>query len=361
MINPDFSSVSLIVHEEKNGLKVELHNHRTRVIAQTAESLGAEKAIEILRALLGLCPITQVNAFKAAQHAITHQNPNHGFSSYDTNIQSLVTAEAILETVRVLSMDLQPFTIHGKVSQECLKTLGELRARLWDLSKSACIDNAALESFNEDLKALIILWFTREKKAIGAIKHTFERFDNIQLDGKGLLFPEEVSNREILKLFLRILQEYPEWALSPQLVGARIPGALARCRSQTDKGRRDPFSIRDLVLARLEELKNFASGLPSPFTVRSINLGNNWGVGLVETARGTLMHFLQIDNNKMRFHIVAPTEWAFQEESPMVDAMNLFIKEKSNAVKSVITGLNLIACAFDPCTKIDVKWPQKEG
>ena len=243
MINPDFSSVSLIVHEEKNGLKVELHNHRTRVIAQTAESLGAEKAIEILRALLGLCPIAQVSAFKAAQHAITHQNPNQGFSSYDTNIQSLVTAEAILETVRVLSMDLQPFTIHGKVSQECLKTLGELRARLWDLSKSACIDNAALESFNEDLKALIILWFTREKKAIGAIKHTFERFDNIQLDGKGLLFPEEVSNREILKLFLRILQEYPEWALSPQLVGARIPGALARCRSQTDKGRRDPFSI----------------------------------------------------------------------------------------------------------------------
>ena len=73
------------------------------------------------------------------------------------------------------------------------------------------------------------------------------------------------------------------------------------------------------------------------------------------------MHFLQIDNNKMRFHIVAPTEWAFQEESPMVDAMNLFIKEKSNAVKSVITGLNLIACAFDPCTKIDVKWPQKGG
>ena len=56
MINPDFSSVSLIVHEEKNGLKVELHNHRTRVIAQTAGSLGAEKAIEILRALLGYCP-----------------------------------------------------------------------------------------------------------------------------------------------------------------------------------------------------------------------------------------------------------------------------------------------------------------
>lgn len=360
MTYPNTSAVLLTVLEKDNRLKVQLTNRRTRGIAQTAEMLGPERTRDILRALLGLCPVAQMSAFDAACKALTDQSTSDGWIKHCNVSQKLVTAEAILETIRVLSMDVQPFTIHGKVSQESLKTIGELRARLWGLSANCSVDNVLLENFLEDLKALVILWFTREKVAINAIKHTFERFDDIVLNGRCLLFPEEITPQAILNLFVQILDQYPDWALCPQLAGSRIPGALARIRSVQSQGRRNNFCIRDMVLARLQELKNYAAGLPSEFRVQGINLGNGWSVGLAETARGSLMHFLNLEKGKMRFHIVAPTEWAFQEDSPMVEAMNTYANKRASAVKSIVTGLNLIACAFDPCTKINVTWPKRD-
>ena len=355
MHSPDLTSVSLHVKEKNHALQVDLHNHRTTVISKTVQSLGADKAPDILRSLLGLCPIAQVCAFEAAREAATGQTIKNL-----SNRNKLITAEAVLETIRVLSMDLQPFTIHGKVSPESLRTIGELRGRLWELSKSPTQDNVALENFLADLKALVILWFAREKIAINAIKHTFERFDDMPMSGQALLFPEEIHKKEILKLFVNILQDYPDWAVSPQWAGARIPGALARIRSVQNQGRRNDFRVRVLVLARLEELKNYASSLLPAFTIESYSLEQGWGAGVVETARGTLMHFLRFENGQMQYHIVAPTEWAFQEESPMVEVMNRYANKRIGAVKSIVTGINLIACAFDPCTRVTVQWPQKE-
>lgn len=355
----DLSTVSLSITEKDQALKVQLHNHRTRAIAQTIQALGPDKAREILRALLGLCPVAQVYAFEAAQKASQSQGTQNPILINECS-QKLVTAEAMLETLRVLSMDMQPYIIHGKVSPESLKTIGELRSKLWALTTNEKPDSVAIEDFLQELKTFIIMWFTREKTVIGAIKHTFERFDDIEIDGKALLFPEEITNREILRLFVKILEEFPEWALSPQLAGARIPGALARSRSVKSQGRRDPFTIRDIVLSRIDELKNYASDLTTALSVQAFYLGDGWGAGIAETARGTLIHFLNYENNKVRFHIVAPTEWTFQEESPIVEVMNTFANKKIHAVKSIITGLNLIGCAFDPCTRFELHWPQKE-
>ena len=136
MHSPDLTSVSLLVKEKNHALQVDLHNHRTTVISKTVQSLGADKAPDILRSLLGLCPIAQVCAFEAAREAATGQTIKNL-----SNRNKLITAEAVLETIRVLSMDLQPFTIHGKVSPESLRTIGELRGRLWELSKSPTQDN----------------------------------------------------------------------------------------------------------------------------------------------------------------------------------------------------------------------------
>ncbi len=352
---PDVSTVSLVIEERGSELKVQLHNHRTRDIALAAQMIGPEKTKIILRSLLGLCPIAQVCAFDLAWRSAKNQ----AAESISETTQKLVVSEAILETIRVLSMDLQPYTIHGKVSPETLKTIGELRSRLYRITQNDAPDNAAVQTLIEDIRALVILWFTREKIAINAIKHTFERFDDMAIDGKALLFPEEIGNKEILKLFVRILQDYPDWALCPQLAGSRITGALARTRSLQNAARREPFRVKDLIVARLEELKAFASGLLSPFTAQSFYLENGWSVGLVETARGSLMHFLTLKDDTMQFHIVAPTEWAFQEESPMVEVMNAYANKRVHAVKSVVTGLNLIGCAFDPCTKMTVCWPQR--
>ena len=355
MSYPDASTVSLVIEEKGSQLDVQLRNHRTRDIALAAQMVGPDKTKVILQSLLGLCPIAQVSAFDLAWRAAKNQE---GESVSETT-QKLIEAEAILETIRVLSMDLQPYTIHGKVSPETLKTIGELRSRLYRLTQNDSANYAAVQTLIEEIRALVILWFTREKIAINAIKHTFERFDDITIDGKALLFAEEIENKEILKLFVRILKDYPDWALCPQLAGARVTGALARTRSRKDSSRRESFRIKDLILARFEELKSFASGLVSPFTGQSFYLDNGWGVGLVETARGSLMHFLTLENEKMQFHIVAPTEWAFQAESPMVEVMNVYANQRVHAVKSVVTGLNLIGCAFDPCTKMTVSWPQR--
>ena len=112
---PDVSTVSLVIEEKGSVLDVQLHNHRTRDIALAAQVIGPEKTKVILRSLLGLCPVAQVCAFDSAWQAVKNQTAN----STDETTRQLITAEAILETIRVLSMDLQPYTIHGN---DCTET-----------------------------------------------------------------------------------------------------------------------------------------------------------------------------------------------------------------------------------------------
>ena len=72
-------------------------------------------------------------------------------------------------------------------------------------------------------------------------------------------------------------------------------------------------SILVRFVARLAELARLASGRPAPLPLYGrATLGRGRGLGWVETARGLLVHTVELDGDLVkRYRIVAPTEWNF--------------------------------------------------
>lgn len=86
----------------------------------------------------------------------------------------------------------------------------------------------------------------------------------------------------------------------------------------------DAFGRSTLVrfAARLVELARIACSVPpaSPLA-GSLPLGAGRGLGWVETARGLLLHAIDLDGEKVRrYRIVAPTEWNFHPQGAVAAA-----------------------------------------
>lgn len=351
------SAVTLVI-DKCAQQPVRLVNTRSTAVARACLGQKPETARLILRSVLGLCPVAQAFALDAAVAVF-----DNAYSSRTALARSkLVAVEAILETLRVLSLDLKSLVSRARVSDESLKTIGALRARLWQLSGSSPFDTEASLTLYEKTEALAMLWLTREKKTISAIKTAYERFENFKLTGDKLLFPEEIKSEASLNFFRSQLTNDADFALKPRLLGCRVPGALARVRSrQKAPQARSEFTVKDLVTARFTELHSVAAGNPPVYGVEAIKLDKHTAVGIAETARGTLLQFVRVENGTIKeFHIVAPTEWSFQSDSPMLDLMNEYANTKRSAPKSTESGLKLIAAAFDACTPLFVQWEKGE-
>lgn len=355
------SSVSLIIDKGAHDSPVTLINTRNDAIARACSGQPLPVVRLMLRSLLGLCPVAQCAALEAAAGAA-------GLAAGEIlrvaePVQQLAAVEAVLETLRVLSLDLRSLVSRAHVSDASLKTIGALRAGLWQASgrPKCAADEAA--SLYEQAAALAMLWLTREKKTVGSIKSAYDRFEGMTLEGTKLLFPEELASVTLLRFFYDELERTPEFALEPRLMGYRIPGALARLRSRYEsstEARRD-FSVKDLVVARLVELRHVAAGKPTPYTVYGVGLGENTGAGVVETARGTLLHFVRREGETVAtLRIMAPTEWSFQAGSPLNQLMNRYAAERLSTPKTTETGLKMMSAAFDACTPVYIQWKRGE-
>ncbi len=345
---------------------IELINHRTRAIAMAVAGKTAPFAKSMLRSLLGLCPIGQSTAFDFAYkaaffpcqlHCDTFSSMNHFFEERQIrNAQMLITVEAVLETLRVMSLDFNAFVYHTKASAETLKTLGALKERLWTLSAK---DNygLAVDELFDDTRAFATLWFMRETKAIGAITQAYDRFNSLpSISGDALLLPSELQQPETLEVLMNALVTNPGFALTPELHTPRITGAIARLRDRRDASlSRESFNIKNLIQARLLELQHFVAGELPLFDVRTYHHPNGCSLCLVETARGTLIHMLSLNKDEVKtLHIIAPTEWSFQNRGPMIEQMNLYAHKHINDDNAMESGLSMMATAFDACTRIDI-------
>lgn len=74
--------------------------------------------------------------------------------------------------------------------------------------------------------------------------------------------------------------------------------------------------------ARLSELARLACGEPAAAPLAgSLQLGAGRGLGWVETARGLLLHQIDLDGSRIaRYRIVAPTEWNFHPQGALAAA-----------------------------------------
>jgi coenzyme F420-reducing hydrogenase alpha subunit len=101
-------------------------------------------------------------------------------------------------------------------------------------------------------------------------------------------------------------------------------------------------------LARsLDELAGAPPAAATPPRARSVALAAGDGLGVVETARGLLLHRVLLDGDRVvDYQIVAPTEWNFHRNGALVTAL-------AGAAETVETALlrraRVAVHALDPC------------
>jgi uptake hydrogenase large subunit len=159
------------------------------------------------------------------------------------------------------------------------------------------------------------------------------------------------------------------FAKAPRLGGRPVEvGALARLAVHGHPlvrdllARRRGSNVAARVAARLLELAIIAQAaegwaqslsLNEPFCARAPSAGEGRGVGLVEAARGSLGHWMSVQNGKIRsYQIIAPTGWNFSPRDaqgvpgPVEQALEGAVLEGSGARAACVQH---IVRSFDPC------------
>jgi hydrogenase large subunit len=158
------------------------------------------------------------------------------------------------------------------------------------------------------------------------------------------------------------------WSKAPRLDGRPVEvGALAR---QTICGQpllRDLVAasgsnVRNRVIARLIETARLAVSmerwiralrLAEPFCSRDPTDGEGRSAGLVEAARGSLGHWVDVSNGRIsRYQIIAPTTWNFSPRDssgtpgPLEQAL---VGTKVGAEGAGSVAVQHVVRSFDPC------------
>ncbi|MGX7741559.1 nickel-dependent hydrogenase large subunit [Rhodopseudomonas parapalustris] len=158
------------------------------------------------------------------------------------------------------------------------------------------------------------------------------------------------------------------WCKAPRYAGGPVEvGALARQAVHGDALIRDLVArtgpnVTNRVIARLLETAKIVCAmqgwarrldLRAPFLQRAERRGEGAGVGLIEAARGSLGHWIDLSGDKIRrYQIVAPTTWNFSPRDqggvagPLEQAL-AGTEVGDEGAKSV--AVQHVVRSFDPC------------
>lgn len=180
-----------------------------------------------------------------------------------------------------------------------------------------------------------------------AIRIAHPRMDEVPASVVPLL--PALTAEESLALWPRLDAAF---AMQPTWRGAPAEtGALARSLDGGDAF--SSFATSPLLqrrLARLTELASFAAAVDSPTapgTASAIPVAPSRGRALVETARGLLMHEVELDGERITdYQIVAPTEWNFHPLGALCPWLHGLPTNDGDALR-VSVGRRV--AALDPC------------
>ncbi|MBC7907396.1 MAG: nickel-dependent hydrogenase large subunit [Rhodospirillaceae bacterium] len=121
------------------------------------------------------------------------------------------------------------------------------------------------------------------------------------------------------------------------LLGDFGPGLLARLTARLVE-----------VVSCLQEMTELLQDLNA--SQYSACVADGVGLGLVEAARGLLAHRVEVDGGKVkRYQILAPTEWNFHPEGPLVRGL-----KGAAAGQDLERRATLLVHALDPCVACHV-------
>jgi Ni,Fe-hydrogenase I large subunit len=118
------------------------------------------------------------------------------------------------------------------------------------------------------------------------------------------------------------------------------------------------------LFARVIDLADCASRLRHPLAsdmslvVDAAALGENTGLACVETARGTLLHAVRVDGERIAdYAIVAPTEWNFHPDGA-------FVREgqgwEAPSREVALLRLKALSLSLDPCVEYEIAFAESK-
>lgn len=329
-----------------NGECFELESERSPMVSGFLKGKPLVFAKTLLTSLMGLCPVSHREIFEAA-------------CTGQTSLASgqRVAIEAMLESVRVFAVDWQRYVPQIVICEESLWELGQLRQRLFDALATQNVKDT--ERLFVDTQRFVRHFQITYSELPEALLKAVETFDVMPLLSEtALLFSSQLKKPRTLAYLLKQLQADRFFAVKPRLDGARLVGSIAR--SKEGGFMAEPMTIKSFILARWMELTRWAmlpTGSLDAFVSEVFDFDGNWRVGVVETVRGPLIHAVKTDGVTLQdFHVIAPTEWAFQSDGVLIEQINGFVEHSTLEGQALLDAVSLLASLFDACTDVQVQW-----
>jgi Ni,Fe-hydrogenase I large subunit len=163
---------------------------------------------------------------------------------------------------------------------------------------------------------------------------------------------------EILQMFKDNFNN--QFAAIPQYDGKPMEtGALAQNQNaplMRDEMNHHPTRVQARLVARLVALLDSAESLVTgniSAVLQSISAANSSGLSVVKTARGMLLHFVRIEENRIAEYLtVAPTEWNFHPQGAL--ANGLIGLQESDAERLMRTA-KIFVLSLDPCVEYEIE------
>jgi coenzyme F420-reducing hydrogenase alpha subunit len=147
----------------------------------------------------------------------------------------------------------------------------------------------------------------------------------------------------------------PHWRGEPRETGALARAVRVPLVAELQKSVGNIVALR--FAARLAELaempRHLRDGGERSSWLGAVSPRPGWGLAWVECARGLLLHQVWIEEGEVaRYRIVAPTEWNFHPDGPLVKGLRGVAAASEAAAKSRATAM---VQALDPCVAYEIE------
>lgn len=339
---------------------------------------NAAQAAETIPMLFSVCRRAQgtaaANALAAAQGAPADQGAQWP--------ERLVLCEALMELLWRFLLDL-PVILDAKTDPGLLAQLRKRLAAATAVEPDEAAWQIFMIGFEETVGRALLGSAAAYWHDIGDVKNLMQQLAQedtttakVLLEcwhgigrwgGSEIALMPQANRLNVLAELAPGLEGDAEFAQFPHWRGQLMEtGALARMRHHpllTDLLLQEGTSVMARLLARLLEMGELFTRLRTPLRtpsstaeawVQCATLRPGAGLAWVQTARGLLMHWVELDSQGMvqNYRIVAPTEWNFHPAGPCV--LGLIGKDAASAERAQRSA-ELMVQALDPCVAYEIE------
>ncbi|WP_291994375.1 nickel-dependent hydrogenase large subunit [Candidatus Accumulibacter sp. ACC003] len=296
--------------------------------ARALRGLPVARVLEVVPRVFSICRCAQEAAARLACYAARGQRPAPALSAV---LARAVACEAIGEHLWRLLLDCP---------QLCAQPVRQSEFLSWRKGLLAVVDEATAAAFGARLAA----WLDDEKLPLADARTTHAAVP---------LLPCLTAAEWRAHLVAAAVVGLPTFAGQVAETGALARHAEDRAVAALLNGGQ---RLQARLAARYADLRWLAQGLVEPARLATwldaAELAEGGGLARVETARGTLLHAIELAGERVaRYVIVAPTEWNFHPQGAFVhEIRGRAARTRAEAEQAA----RRVALSLDPCVPCEV-------